>query len=86
MIEEKLSPTRQFLKVELAQEEAPKSRLQCYELWFTLIMISSSFIMDTPMVLSVPLQKDLGTGANFIQICYVAWWASTIVSSLFVGQ
>jgi MFS family permease len=66
-------------------EPAKPPKLHCYEMWLPLIGIGRSFISNIPMLLSVPLQARLGLGANFIQLCFVAWWGSTVLTSVPIG-
>jgi hypothetical protein len=66
-------------------EPSKPPKLHCYEMWLPMIGIGRSFIFFTPMLLSVPLQERLGVSANFIQQCFVAWGASTVLTSLPLG-
>ena len=54
-------------------------------MWLPAIGIGRSLILDIPMLLSIPLQARLGVGANSIQMCYVAWWGSTVLTSVPFG-
>jgi hypothetical protein len=66
-------------------EPTKPPKLQCYEMWLPAIGIGRSFIIDIPMLLSVPLQERLGVTSSFIQLCYVAWWGSTVLTSVPLG-